>query len=861
MQRFQREAQVLASLNHPHIAAIHGLEHEGQVQALAMELVEGPTLAERIAQGALPVDEALPIARQIAEALEYAHEHGIIHRDLKPANIKVTPDGQVKVLDFGLAKAMTDDSAAVTSSVDFSPTLSLAATRAGLILGTAAYMAPEQAKGKSVDRRADIWAFGVVLFEMLTGKQPFSGETVSDVLAAVLTRDPDWARLPAVPHHVERLLRRCLEKNPKKRLQAIGEARILVEELLTGGGALSAILTSAPDQAMPRWRRVLPWALAAVTTLASLVVLGLYMRLSQPEPRGVARFSLKLESVEYLHGGSCCGRSIGISPDGQRIAFVATAGGTARIYVRKLGELELVALAGTESATTPFFSPDGKWLAFFAGGKLKKIFVEGGTPLVLCDVSADTRDGSWGPDDWIVFAPGGNSGLMRVPAAGGNAEPLTQLAKGDESHRWPHVLPNGKGVLYSAIRGNRFLIEVVSPKSREHRVLIQDGTQPSYAPPGYLLYAPIGEADRPAPPGLIMAAPFDLDLLQLTGSPAPVLENVLVWGGGASHYVFSRDGRLVTVNWRDNAPKRTLVWVDRAGDVRPITENKQPYANPQLTPDGRRLLFHVENSGGVGGQDIWMFDIERGTSSRLTFSGEQWDPFPSPDGRRVAYASIKGGLFSKPIDGTGDEEQLMPGVRQTSGARLVSQGTWSPDGKFVAFVQVNPPTGPDIWLLPLEGERKPRVLVQTPFVEHQPRFSPDSRWLAYASEQTGRFQVYVQAVAGSEAKWQVSTEGGNVPVWSPNGRELFYLNGQKMMVVDVQLQPTFRAGKPRVLFEGKFLAGPRILGFESSKGYDVSAGGQRFVMVQAEEQTAKPELQVTLNWFEELKARASAGKK
>jgi len=848
MARFQREAQVLASLNHPNIATIHGLEESGATRALVMELVEGPTLAERIAQAAIPLEEALPIAKQIAEALEYAHEHNIIHRDLKPANIKLTHDGKVKVLDFGLAKALQDDASA--QDISSSPTLSVAATKAGFILGTAAYMSPEQARGKSVDRRADVWAFGVVLFEMLTGARAFAGEDISITLANVIKEDPDWQTLRAdTPRRIRKLLRRCLAKDARQRLQAIGEARIALEEPFAeaaGEAAATAIASSRLGAKRERWA----WGITTTLLLAAGITGWVAMRGSSPGPAPVRRTMIALPGNETLPSGFTFS-TLALSPDGSNLVIYASRRGRGtgwQLYLRPMDQMEARPLDGTEDATTPFFSPDGKWIGFFGGGKLRKISVQGGSSATICD-AANLRGAAWGLDDTIIFSQGGGAGLLRVPAAGGTPKPLTTVdpSKGDTNHRWPHILPDGKAVLFSSQRSTVLddtAIEVFSLATGQRRILLERGTAPQYAPTGHIVFYE---------DGALHAAPFDVGRLEITGPVVPVVENV--WGditSGAAHFSLSADGMLVYAPGGIQARPSKLALSDRKGAAQALPAPAQTYFCPTLSPDGRRAAVTVQGPN----TDVWVFDIARGTTTRLTFQpGEDEVPAWTPDGRKVAYsADIEGkgrALMWKNADGSGAEEILWVGGSHTH------LGSFSPDARFLAFVDYDNITKGDIWVLPLDGDRKPLKFLQTPFNERSPAFSPDGRWIAYASDESGRDEVFVQPFPGPGGKWQVSTEGGYGPAWARNGRELFYRQGNKMMVVQVTSQPAFSASVPRQLFEGTFEAVAR-----REANYDVMPDARRFLVIQPPEiSAAMTQLVVVTNWFEELKRLAPPGKK
>ncbi len=847
LSRFQREAKLLASLNHSNIATIHGLEESNGTHYLVMELVPGETLRERVKrEGPVPVEEALAIAEQIAEALEAAHEKSIIHRDLKPANVKVTPEGKVKVLDFGLAKAFAGEESG--SDPSNSPTLSQAATVQGVILGTAAYMSPEQARGKAVDKRTDIWAFGCVLYELLTGRQAFVGEHITDILAAVMRAEPDWSRLPsATPTKVRDLLRRCLEKDKTRRLRDAGDASIEMDEALAAPGV--SLTATAP--ATKGWRQALLWSMASSVATAILAAIVVW-NLKPAAPRGAARPTVRLmvtlpPTDRLALTLASLNPVVALSPDGSRLVYVANHGDSTQLYVRAIDGFEVKPIPGTDGAATPFFSPDGQSVGFFTGGKLKKISLSGGAPLTLCS-AAGNRGASWGSDDTIIFTPFFTAGLSRVSAAGGMPKPLTvpDHKKGEYSHRWPEVLPGGKAVLFTvwSSSGASFddaQIDVLSLETGERRVLIEGGTYARYVPSGHLVYARAGG---------LLAVPFDLKRLQVTGPPVSVLEGVSMSPTtGAAAFSSSADGSLAYVPGA-LVGSETLLWVDRSGVAQPLPAPPRGYMAPRVSPDGQRLAVAIEasNSG------LWLYDPARSTLTRLIEGGViiPW-PIWTPDGKRVTFLSALSGpvdLHWAPADGSGIPERL------TTDENYKVPGSWSPDGQVLAFSELSPTNGWDVWVLKLEGDRKPRPFLQTPSNESIPMFSPDGRWLAYESDESGREEIYVRPFPGPGSKWQISADGGTEPVWARSGRELFYRNGDKMMAADIATQPSFSARKPKVLFEGHYESyGP------FSSYYDVSPDGQRFLMVKENQQgTSASQINVVLNWFEELKRRVPSGK-
>jgi eukaryotic-like serine/threonine-protein kinase len=828
MTRFEREAQLLASLNHPNIAHIYGVEEATGVRALVMELVEGVTLAERIAQGRIPLEETVVLAKQIVEGLEYAHDKGIVHRDLKPANIKVTRDGQVKILDFGLGKALEGNGS--EGEISTSPTLSVTATRAGMLLGTAGYMSPEQAKGKSVDRRTDIWAFGCVLFEMLTGKTAFEGETITDKLAAVVRGEPELEKLPEkTPGSVREVLRRCLLKDPKQRLQAIGEARIVLEKWLEDP-------TAESTAAVPAANRKREWAFAVIGAagiLAAILLGVLYWH------RPMLKLRVVRSYVKPTTGSSFATSQGGfaISPDGRRLAYVALdADGKTRMWVRSLDSLEAHLLAGTEGATFPFWSADSRFIAFFASEKLKKIEASGGPPLTLCNV-ASGRGGTWSQEDVILFAPAVNAPIHRVSASGGTPTPVTNLdtTKGETTHRWPQFLPDGRHFLYVA--GSPFGLKE-DPKnaimvglldSKESKFVLHTHAGAMYAS-GHLVF--LRE-------NTLMAQPFDTRRLELTGDAVPIADPVQE-EETTIHSLFSlsQDGMLAYLEGGSNTG-RELILTDRNGKKIGEVPGQDAYSAPRVSPDGKRLAYTVSSSG----YDIWSCDTDRGVKTRLTFGGSArqanisavW----SPDGKRIAFSSVRGGkygIYEKPMDGSGNETMLLEGTNQ-----LKYPNDWSPDGKLLAYQQADQGIF-GIWMLPVTGERKPYPFLQSTFTMRGAVFSPDGKWLAYCSNESGDVKVYVASFPGPGGKWQISPGGGCVPRWRHDGKELFFLSSDnKLMAAEVKANgSSLEIGDVRMLFEtrpnGTF-----------GGGYDVTADGRKFAIAY---ETAQPGASLTLvaNW-------------
>ena len=838
LARFEREAKLLASLNHPNIAAIYGLEEAEGVRFLALELVPGDTLQERVAKGPLPVEEALEVCRQIAEGVEAAHEKGVIHRDLKPANVKVTPEGKVKILDFGLAKAF--EAEPPVTDISQSPTLTEEMTRAGVILGTAAYMSPEQAKGEAVDKRADIFAFGCVLYELLTGQRTFDGKTITETLGAIIHKEPDWAALPAAtPWRIQELLRRCLTKDAHDRLRDIAHVRVEVKlALYEPEGELPTGVASVAQSV----RR--GWMVTVGLIVVGAVIMGLAVWILAPQPtRPVARFVVDTSATEPF-SPTAGSRDLAISPDGTRIVYRSSAGGGAHVYLRQMNQLEGRRLVGPQvGVSNPFFSPDGAWVAFSSqdDSSWKKVSGLGGPPVTLFPTgAAASRGASWGPDDTIIFARNTpNTGLSRGPAAGGDTEVLTtpDAEQGEVSHWWPEILPGGDALLFTIVKGlgaENMEIAVLDLATREQKVLIRGGSNPQYAHTGHIIYGV---------EGTLRAVPFDLDRLEVTGEPLPVLEGVMTDVSGAVEFSLSADGSLVYVPG-GSLQGMTLAWVNRQGQATPLTDDLRPYGHVRLSPDGK--LATTDIGSGIG-LDIWIYDVERKTHTRLTFEGaNNRHPVWTPDGKRVTFDSDRSGdreLYWKAADGSDEAELLL-----TRGGAQVAT-SWSPDGQILAFEEQNATGDWDISLLPLEGDRTPVPFLDTPFTERGPMFSPDGQWIAYVSNESGRNEVYVQPYPNPGGKRQISTDGGVEPVWSADGRELFYREGTQMVAVAVETQPTFTAGTPQVLFAGVEYP----LDGTGHPGYAISADGQHFLMRSIPQDAGAMPLYVVLNWFEELK--------
>ena len=846
LARFEREAKVLASLNHPNIGTIYGLEEAEGVKALVLELIEGPTLADRIKQGPIPIDEALPIAKQIAEALEAAHEAGVIHRDLKPANIKVRADGTVKVLDFGLAKALAGDVPAADLSQSPTMTATVGGTREGVILGTAAYMSPEQARAKLLDKRTDIWSFGCVLFEMVTGDAVFGRETLSDTVAGILERQPPWDSLPpSTPPALRRLLRRCLAKDRRERLSGAADARLEIEDA-RGASAEDAIVSASTGK-LPTRRRTVTFL--AACGLFALATGGAVWQAMRPAPLQVTRFSITPASDASL-GLSGVWRDLAIAPAGRRLVWVGA--NSSQLLTRELNSLAVTALTGLGTPGHPVFSPDGEWIAFFDGGTtLRRVAARGGSPITVTRISGLPRGVSWGPNETLFFATGDTStGLQRVLETGGEPEVLTtpDRATGEVDHLWPEVLPGGQAVLFTVIRSGGIEepeVAVLDLVTGDQRLLVEGGSHAQYAPTGHLVYVRAGT---------LYGEAFDLDSLTVVGPRARVLdEDVMTTSFGAAAVSISADGTLLYVPGGQRA-SRTLVLVDREGNEEVLPAPPRAYTYPRFSPDGTKVAVDVRDQEN----DIWIWDLTRVTSlRRLTFNAAQdWYPVWTPDGQRIIFASGREGpnnLFWLAADGSGAVERL------TENPSNQYPYSISSDGTRLVFREDGSGGGNDLIVLELEGNRTATPLVKTPFNELNGELSPDGRWLAYQSNETGEYEIYVRPFGQAEGQQQVSSEGGTRPVWARDGRELFYLETRdgtsalegvvmSVPVDEIGATNTFTHRAPARLFAGTYYWG----GANPGRTYDVSPDG-KFLMVK--EGGGSATFVVVENWFEELKAR------
>ena len=828
LARFEREARVLASLNHSNIASLHAFERDGDTNFLVMEVVEGETLADRIKRGAIPVDEALPLFIQIAEGLEAAHEKGVIHRDLKPANIKVTDDGNVKILDFGLAKAMAPDTdTAEDGGLSESPTLTLAATQRGEILGTAAYMSPEQASGKAVDKRTDIWAFGACLYEALTGQRVFQGEDAPNTLAAVLRDQPDLEALPVeLSSSIRRLVRRSLEKKKQQRIPDIAMARIEIEESLSG---LDATTTVVPDRSEQRSfsRGSLATAICALilgSAATGIVVWNRPQPLSQPLPTSRYLLDLPLSQVS----GSAASL-IALSPDGRTLVFTGEEEGVARLYRRPLDTLEASPILGTEGAYSPFFSSDGASVGFLDGTHIRKVPLSGGTPVSLCEVHNIVRGASW-EGDVIVFGMDG-VGILRVSGSGGEPEKILTFDSGFVPWR-PQLLAGAEFFLFVTGDDGDYNVEVADVATGENRrLLIEDATDPRFVPPGHLVFLR-GDA--------IWAAPFDLDSAQIVGELAPVIHSLR--STDSRRDIDTRARISVSSNGTlayelGSNVSDTLVWVDRDGDEELLATSDGAASWPRLSPDGMTLALGVTQ----GARDIWLYDLQRDIFSRLTDFGASW-PIWTADGESITFQTLGAGgwlnLHVVAADRSTEPLQLL------EGQIIQAPGNWSQDGQTLVYYEIPPSTQRDIWILH-EGERSPWL--STPNDERAPVLSPNGRWLAYVSDEEGPDEVFVAAFPGPRGAIKVSSEGGREPLWSRDGRELFYRDGLRMMSVSVQTSGPLSPQRPKILFEGNYARDSN-----GNPNYDVSLDGQRFVMARQGEDSSNGGVVIVESWVEEL---------
>ncbi len=847
-QRFIREARAAASLSHPNICTVYEIDEAGGHTFIAMEYVEGETLKDKIETGPLRLKEAVEIAAQIADGLQEAHHKGIIHRDVKPANVMVTSKGQAKIMDFGIAKS-TDKTVL---------------TKTGMTLGTVAYMSPEQIGGEGVDGRSDIWSAGAVLYEMITGLRPFRGGYEQAVLYAILNTDPEpvTALRTGVPMELERIVSKAMAKDKRDRYQHVEEMPVdlrAVEIDTTDVSRPTMASTGASAHRRRPSRREYAYAVGGLIigiVIGTLTVLHV-TRNRAPQQKAVVAFTVALQPGQELSRDA---PPLAISPDGKHLVYAAGGdGGGPRLFVRDLDRIETAPIPGTEGARDPFFSPDGKWVGFFAGGKLKKVSLAGGAPMIVCDARYWGTGASWDSHGGIIFPPAELSGLVRVSGTADSLEVLTtpNADEGEICHRRPCVLPDGDVVIFTVVtataKGPR--LTALDLETGERKTLLQGANHATYLPSGHLVYAQAGG---------LRAVGFDPERLEITGAPVPVLDGVYrrtFYGVDVSYFAVSAAGNLAYVPGAVVPGANRLVWADRTGAMTPLIEDQGVYRYPKLSPDGKRLAV-VDFADPETSRDLWIYDVERGTRTRLTSVGHS-NVFPvwTPDGEYVTFASDRFGpmsLFYAPADGSGEARLLLD--------HEYSQfpESWSPDGSTLAFTRLNPETGGDIYTLKVRrqtaagdattgagafaadsGSVMPFVV--TPFYERSPRFSPDGSLVAYASDESGRYEVYVRSYPGPGGIWGISSEGGKAPVWSPDGDELFYMSGDNVLSVAIQTEPEFKASLPETVFAGRFDTNPSEV-----QNYDVSFDGERFIMIEAPDESAPSKLNVIVNWLDVL---------
>ena len=841
IRRFEMEARTTSALNHPNILTVHDIgttsAESGIAPYIVAELLEGEELRAQMNQGSLQVRRALDYAQQITAGLAAAHEKGIVHRDLKPENLFVTKDGRVKILDFGLAKLKPLVNAHAGSHIATQEQF----TNPGIVMGTVAYMSPEQVRGEVVDHRSDIFSFGVILYEMLTGKRVFLRETMAETMTAILKEEPeDVTEVNSkVPLHVARVVRNCLSKKPEERFQSAHDLKLQLQWIAEGASQTSV---TAPVKPQHKTRDRVFWSTAGFALAAITGALLFWMFTGRSTPAvstsgHLKRLTITLPDHEPFalakFGPIGVGRTaFALSPDGSLLVYAAERNGKSQLFLRALDQFDAKPIPGTEGGYSPFFSPDARSLAFFSDNNLKRVSMQGGEPVTICEARIP-HGGSWGPDDTIIFADSEGTRLSRVSASGGSKKIL--LSKWEDRSFYPEILPGGKAVLFSVktpYNPDYGEIAVLSLESGKRQVVLAGGTNPRYSPSGHILFARSGA---------ILAAPFDLERLQVTGPAVTLIEGVRIEEWGAAQFALSQEGTLI---YMKGGPAwiGKLTVVDQQGNSKPLDAPPQAYGPVRLSPDGQRVAVPVT----VATSDVWIYELGRGTFTRLTTDGSNYRPIWTSDGKRIIYFRIDGPnqyqMVRQLADGSAEAETLM-----TSQSSYLTPGSCSPDGKFLAFQESHVDTGFNLSILPLEGERKPSVWLKTNFNEWGPAFSHDGKWIAYVSDESGQYEVYVRPFTGSGGKRQISNGGGEEPDWSPDGRTLFYRNRLTWMSVAVQTDPEFHAEVPKAMFEGPFLNVPGV-------SYDVMPDGQHFIMIEEnQKQGATTQLNVLLNWPQELK--------
>jgi serine/threonine-protein kinase len=848
--RLEREARLLASLNHPNIATLHGLQEFGHRAVLEMELVPGKTLADRLKESRLALAEALPLFKQMASGLEAAHARGIIHRDLKPANIKVLPDGRVKLLDFGVGKVFDQGK----ELDELTMTMGAKAASGAWVVGTAQYMSPEQARGHALDPRTDIWSFGCVMFETLTGRPPFKKESGFDTVAAILKDEPDWQLIADTPAPIQRLIRRCLQKDVQSRLRDIADARLEIEDALADTAVMRA--AGPPRRAFPIRIPVAAAGVAGAMLLVAAATVGYFAGRSASPVGPRIRAAIPIPAGQRLAAGP--GPVLAVSNDGLTLAYAAATGSRTQLFIRSLDRFDPAVVAGTEGASAPFFSPDGQWVGYHSGDALHRVSLAGGTPLRIADVPS-LASASWGSDDTILFSTAAGDGIWKVSAGGGTPQRLTTPdgAKKETHHSFPQILPGGRTALFTVTVGGKGHPAVLTLAGAQWKTLPQVvvGGGARYVSSGHLIYTQSG--------GLV-AVPFDAGEGEVRGSPVPLLERVESPAFGAAQFAISENGSLVYIPGQSARPTRSLVMTDRDGQTVPLAGGRGAYQHPRLSPDGRQVALAIE---GDSGSDIWILDLQRGTRTRLTSDGASAFPIWTPDGRSVTYhssASSPWTLFARAADASSPARPLLSLARPDAGAPAMAtllpgtlptlSGTnpqfpmsWSGDGRALAFTERKPSAERDIWVV--EEGSNPTPFLVTPFDESAPAFSPDGKMLAYVSDESGRPEVYVQPYPGPGGRWLISTAGGTDPLWSGDGRELLYRSGDDIMSVAMKTAPAVSAGTPVRVFEARYQESP------TARNFDIAADGRRLVMVRGDQSGAPLQFNAVFNWLTEIQRR------